>query len=62
MVHNDRAGVIAAVANVLAAKSMNIGHMEVSRKEKGQEALMVIFTSHGKHLLIDTIRIHPNHT
>ncbi|KMK77169.1 L-serine ammonia-lyase, iron-sulfur-dependent subunit beta [Alkalihalobacillus pseudalcaliphilus] len=42
VVHNDRAGVIAAVANVLAAKSMNIGHMEVSRKEKGQEALMVI--------------------
>ncbi|KGA97734.1 serine dehydratase subunit beta [Alkalihalobacillus alcalophilus ATCC 27647 = CGMCC 1.3604] len=42
VVHNDRFGVIAAVANVLANQQMNIGHMEVSRKEKGQEALMVI--------------------
>ncbi|WP_413380058.1 L-serine ammonia-lyase, iron-sulfur-dependent subunit beta [Alkalihalobacillus sp. 1P02AB] len=42
VVHNDRSGVIAAVANVLANQQMNIGHMEVSRKEKGQEALMVI--------------------
>jgi L-serine dehydratase len=42
VVHDDRYGVIAAVSNVLAKHEINIGHMEVSRKEKGQEALMVI--------------------
>ena len=42
VVHDDRFGVIAAVSNVLAKHEINIGHMEVSRKEKGKEALMVI--------------------
>ncbi len=42
VVHNDRYGVIANVSNILAKYQINIGHMEVSRKEKGQEALMVI--------------------
>ena len=42
IVHNDRYGVIAGVSNVLAKYEMNIGHMEVSRKERGKEALMVI--------------------
>ncbi|GAK04669.1 L-serine dehydratase, beta subunit [Geomicrobium sp. JCM 19037] len=42
IVHQDRYGVIANVANLLAAHKVNIGHMEVSRKEKGREALMVI--------------------
>ncbi|WP_100373243.1 L-serine ammonia-lyase, iron-sulfur-dependent subunit beta [Bacillus sp. FJAT-45037] len=42
VVHNDRYGVIAGVSNVLAKHEINIGHMEVSRKEKGKEALMVI--------------------
>lgn len=42
VVHYDRFGVIAAVANLLAQHEINIGHMEVSRKEKGKEALMVI--------------------
>ncbi|GAE33911.1 L-serine ammonia-lyase, iron-sulfur-dependent subunit beta [Halalkalibacter akibai] len=42
VVHNDRYGVIAGVSNVLAKYEINIGHMEVSRKEKGKEALMVI--------------------
>lgn len=42
VVHNDRYGAIAAVANVLAKHELNIGHMEVSRKEKGMEALMTI--------------------
>lgn len=40
--HNDRYRTIAAVANVLAKYAINIGHMEVSRKEKGKEALMTI--------------------
>jgi L-serine dehydratase len=42
IMHNDRYGTIAAVANVLAKYAINIGHMEVSRKEKGKEALMTI--------------------
>ncbi|SDC40002.1 L-serine ammonia-lyase, iron-sulfur-dependent subunit beta [Shouchella lonarensis] len=42
VVHQDRYGAIAAVSNVLAKHAVNIGHMEVSRKEKGEEALMVM--------------------
>ncbi|WP_059104658.1 L-serine ammonia-lyase, iron-sulfur-dependent subunit beta [Shouchella shacheensis] len=42
VVHQDRYGVIAAVSNLLAKHELNIGHMEVSRKEKGEEALMVM--------------------
>jgi len=42
VVHDDRAGCIAAVANCLAGYNINIGHMEVSRKERGNMALMVI--------------------
>lgn len=42
VVHNDRYGSIAAVSNVLAKYEINIGHMDVSRKEKGKLALMTI--------------------
>ncbi|XJZ28460.1 L-serine ammonia-lyase, iron-sulfur-dependent subunit beta [Bacillota bacterium Lsc_1132] len=42
VVHNDRFGVIAGVSNILAKYEINIGHMEVSRKEKGKLALMTI--------------------
>ncbi|AQQ55111.1 L-serine ammonia-lyase, iron-sulfur-dependent subunit beta [Planococcus lenghuensis] len=42
VVHDDRAGCIANVANCLARYDINIGHMEVSRRERGQMALMVI--------------------
>ncbi|MCD8502455.1 MAG: L-serine ammonia-lyase, iron-sulfur-dependent subunit beta [Bacillaceae bacterium] len=42
VIHHDRFGTIAAVSNILAKHELNIGHMEVSRKEKGMEALMVI--------------------
>ena len=42
VVHDDRAGCIANVANCLAMHSVNIGHMEVSRIERGLTALMVI--------------------
>lgn len=42
VVHNDRYGAIAGVANILARHAINIGHMEVSRKEKGSLALMTI--------------------
>ncbi|PZX07975.1 L-serine dehydratase [Psychrobacillus insolitus] len=40
--HEDRSGCIASVANCLALYNINIGHMEVSRKEKGNMALMII--------------------
>ncbi|SDY73824.1 L-serine dehydratase [Evansella caseinilytica] len=42
VVHNDRYGAIASVSAKLAQYELNIGHMEVSRKEVGKEALMVI--------------------
>jgi len=42
VVHNDRFGAIAAVSNILGSHEINIGHMEVSRKEKGKMALMTI--------------------
>lgn len=42
VVHDDRYGAIANVATRLAQNEINIGHMEVSRKEQGKEALMVI--------------------
>ncbi|WP_246940052.1 L-serine ammonia-lyase, iron-sulfur-dependent subunit beta [Bacillus pinisoli] len=42
VVHNDRYGTIAGVSNVLAKHEINIGHMDVSRKEKGRLALMTI--------------------
>jgi L-serine dehydratase len=42
VIHNDQFGAISAVTHVLAMHRINIGHMEVSRKEKGQMAMMVI--------------------
>ena len=42
VVHNDRTGCIANVANCLAMHNVNIGHIEVSRIERGHTALMVI--------------------
>jgi L-serine dehydratase len=44
VVHNDRYGLISAVTSILSRYEINIGHMEVSRKEKGEMALMVIET------------------
>ncbi|MFG6118204.1 L-serine ammonia-lyase, iron-sulfur-dependent subunit beta [Thalassobacillus sp. B23F22_16] len=42
LIHNDRYGAIASVTGILARHEINIGHMEVSRKQEGQQALMVI--------------------
>ncbi|MFG6115168.1 L-serine ammonia-lyase, iron-sulfur-dependent subunit beta [Halobacillus sp. MO56] len=42
LIHNDRYGAIASVTAILARHEINIGHMEVSRKQEGQQALMVI--------------------
>lgn len=46
VVHEDRSGLIASVANALAQRGVNIAHMEVGRKEKGKMALMVIEVDH----------------
>lgn len=42
IMHNDRYGAIASVTKILARHEINIGHMEVNRKDIGKEALMVI--------------------
>lgn len=42
--HQDRYGAIAQVAQALAGNHVNIGHMEVARRSKGEQALMVIET------------------
>lgn len=44
VLHEDRYGMIAAVANLLSKYEINIGKMQVSRKGKGGEALMIIET------------------
>jgi len=40
--HRDRPGMIADVANVLGREGMNIGHMDVDRKERSGDAMTVI--------------------
>ncbi|WP_174613241.1 L-serine ammonia-lyase, iron-sulfur-dependent subunit beta [Virgibacillus ihumii] len=42
IMHNDRFGAIASVTKILAKYEINIGHMEVNRKDVGKEALMII--------------------
>lgn len=44
VLHEDRYGMIAQVATILSNFQINIGAMRVSRKSKGDEALMVIET------------------
>lgn len=53
IVHNDRFGAIASVTQTLAKNEINIGHMEVNRKDVGKEALMVIEVDQNvdEHLL-----------
>ncbi|MBA4538105.1 L-serine ammonia-lyase, iron-sulfur-dependent, subunit beta [Bacillus aquiflavi] len=61
VVHNDRFGTIANVSNVLAKYEINIGHMEVSRKEKGKLALMTIEVDHNiNHEVMKEIEQLPN--
>ncbi|WP_407267998.1 L-serine ammonia-lyase, iron-sulfur-dependent subunit beta [Radiobacillus sp. PE A8.2] len=42
VMHNDRFGAIASITQILARNEVNIGRMEVSRKDIGKEALMII--------------------
>lgn len=63
VVHNDQFGVISAVTQILANHEINIGHMEVSRKEKGKMALMVIEVDQKIHQpIIEEIQKVPNVT
>jgi L-serine dehydratase len=61
VVHNDRFGAIANVASVLAKHEINIGHMEVSRKEVGKLALMTIEVDHNiEDFVLQEIEQLPN--
>ncbi|WP_338781898.1 L-serine ammonia-lyase, iron-sulfur-dependent subunit beta [Metabacillus sp. FJAT-52054] len=61
VMHNDRYGAIAGVANVLAKYAINIGHMNVSRKEKGQLALMTIEVDQNIEIgVIEELKTLPN--
>lgn len=63
VVHDDRAGCIANVANCLAMHDVNIGHMEVSRIERGLTALMVIEVDQNiDDRILDQISYIPNIT
>jgi L-serine dehydratase len=42
VIHDDRFGIISSVTTILSKYQINIGHMEVSRKNKGETAIMVI--------------------
>lgn len=42
IMHDDRFGAIASVTKILAKHEINIGHMEVNRKDVGKQALMII--------------------
>lgn len=44
IIHQDQAGVIASITDVFGRHKVNIAHMEVSRKERGELALMSIET------------------
>ena len=61
VVHNDRTGCIANVANCLAMHDVNIGHMEVSRIERGLTALMVIEVDQNiEERILEQISFIPN--
>ncbi|TWT04663.1 L-serine ammonia-lyase, iron-sulfur-dependent subunit beta [Planomicrobium sp. CPCC 101079] len=63
VVHEDRSGCIANVSNCLYKYDINIGHMEVSRKEKGHMALMVIEVDQNVDKeVMDELRDLPNIT
>lgn len=43
-IQNDKPGIVAFVASYLAQKNINIAQMKLSRKSKGDVALMIIET------------------
>lgn len=44
IVHKDRPGVVNGVTSILARYKINIAYMRVSRKMRGQEAMMIVET------------------
>ena len=42
VIHRDKFGMISSVTSILAKHEINISHMEMSRKERGDIAIMVI--------------------
>lgn len=63
VVHEDRSGCIANVANCLYKYDINIGHMEVSRKEIGRMALMVIEVDQNvDRQVLEELSVLPNIT
>ena len=61
VVHEDRTGLIASVSNALARQDVNIAHMEVGRKEKGEMALMVIEVDHLiDNSIIEELKVLPH--
>lgn len=40
--HNDQPGILGRIGTILGNRKLNIANMEVGRKEKGQDAIMVI--------------------
>ncbi|MDL4840023.1 L-serine ammonia-lyase, iron-sulfur-dependent subunit beta [Aquibacillus rhizosphaerae] len=61
VMHNDRFGAIASVAQILAKYKINIGRMEVSRKDVGKEALMVIEVDQNIDESLEKELMHANH-
>ncbi len=61
--HEDQFGTIASVSFVLTKHQINIGHMEVSRKQQGSQALMVIETDEPvEEKVLQEIRTQSNVT
>lgn len=57
VLHKDQFGAVADVATILAKHEINIGYMQVARKDKGLEALMSIETDQSvTEALIHEIR------
>lgn len=49
LTHKDRPGMIADVANVLRREAINIGHMDVDRKERSGDAMTVFEVDSAIH-------------
>ena len=63
VVHDDKPGSIAKVASCLAEQNINIGHMEVSRKEQLQITFMVIeVDDHIEEYVLQQIALLPHIT
>ncbi|RKD24155.1 L-serine dehydratase, iron-sulfur-dependent subunit beta [Ammoniphilus oxalaticus] len=44
--HQDRSGVVASITEVFAERDLNIAYLELARKSKGGQALMIIETDY----------------